>query len=102
MIHPSIQNKIPSIVEILKAHNVQRAYAFGSVCTATFNSESDIDLLVSFDMKEPFDGYTENIWKLEDELQKLLNRNIDLVPEHTLSNRYFIEELEKTKTTLYE
>lgn len=102
MLHPSIQNKITSIVAILKEHKVKRAYAFGSVCTGDFNSESDIDLLIAFDIKEPFDGYAENYWNLEDQLKALLNRNVDIVPEHTLSNPYFIKEMEKTKTMLYE
>jgi predicted nucleotidyltransferase len=61
-----------------------------------------VDLLIAFDIDEPFNGYTENFWQMEDELKKLLNRNVDLVPEHTLKNPYFIEELKKTKTTLYE
>jgi uncharacterized protein len=102
MIHSSIQINVPEVVRILKVHKVKRAYAFGSVCTNDFNQESGVDLLIAFDITEPFEGYTENFWKMEDELQKLLQRNVDLVPEHTLKNPYFIRELEKTKTVLYE
>ena len=102
MLNPEIQNKIPEVVKILKSHRVKRAYAFGSVCTEEFNKDSDVDLIVAFDIHEPFDGYAENFWSMEDELMKVLKRKVDLVPEHTLKNPYFISEMEKTKTILYE
>jgi predicted nucleotidyltransferase len=99
---PVLKNNLPQLITILKAHKVKRAYAFGSVCTDSFNDESDIDLLVAFDIQEPFDGYAENFWSMEDHVKSLLKREVDLVPEHTLKNPYFIKVLEKTKTPLYE
>ncbi len=102
MIHLSVQNKLPEIIQTLKEHKVKRAYAFGSVCTNEFNSESDIDLLIAFDVDEPFDGYAENLWKLEEELHSITKRKVELIPVHTLRNPYFIMEVEKTKTALYE
>jgi predicted nucleotidyltransferase len=35
-------------------------------------------------------------------LQKLMNREIDLVSENTLKNPYFSKVLDKTKTSIYE
>jgi uncharacterized protein len=102
MIHPQVEPYLPEMIEVLKEHKVKRAYAFGSVCTEQFNDDSDIDLLIAFDIQEPFAGYAENFWAMEDKLKALLRRDVDLVPEHTLQNPYFIKVMEQTKTTLYE
>ena len=101
-LHPSFILKLPEVKRLLKEHKVKRAYAFGSVCTDNFKENSDIDLLIAFDIEEPFAGYADNFWDMETKLKIILNRNVDLVPEHKLSNKYFIEELNKTKTILYE
>lgn len=102
MLHPSIQAFLPQIVTLLKDHKVKRAYLFGSVCTDRFNNDSDVDLLIDFGISEPFEGYAENFWNLEEQLQRLLNRSVDLVPQHTLRNSYFISSVNKTRLALYE
>jgi predicted nucleotidyltransferase len=101
MLQPILRDNLTRVAELLKVHKVKRAYAFGSVCTEHFTEESDIDLLIAFE-KVPFDGYAQNFWDLEAKLQKLLNRQVDLVPEHTLRNPYFIRVVNKTKTPIYE
>jgi len=102
MINEQVQPYLPKVIETLKAHGVKRAYAFGSVCTEHFSKESDIDLLIDFDINKPFDGYAENFWEMEDKLREILQRKVDLVPAHTLKNPYFVEVLNRTKTALYE
>ncbi len=102
MINSQLQNVLPEVIQVLKSHKVKRAYAFGSVCTDRFNSESDIDLLIAFESNEPFDGYAQNFWDMEEKLQMILKRKVDLLPEHSLHNPYFIKVMEKTKTPLYE
>lgn len=101
MIHHTVQAKMPQVVSILQKHRVKRAYAFGTVCTDAYNDKSDIDILVAFDMDEPFEGYSENFWKMEDALSQLLSRNVELIPEHTLKNPYVIHELEKNKVEIF-
>lgn len=92
-------------IEKLKAlcvqYNVRSLYAFGSVCTEKFNKNSDIDLLVSF---KPMDygDYADNYFELTDELEKILNRPVELVTDKSLGNPYFIESINQTKTPLYE
>ena len=39
---------------------------------------------------------------LEDSLKALLKRDVDVITERTLRNRYFIEEVKKTQTKIYE
>ncbi len=102
MLHPIFEEKLPEVKRLLKEHHVKRAYAFGSVVNGKFTDKGDIAFLIAFDITEQFDGYAQNFRDMQDKLKALLNRNVDLVPEHTLSNKYFIDEMNKTKTLLYE
>ena len=102
MVAQLLKDKLPEVIQILKSHRVRKAYAFGSVCTDKFNSKSDIDLLIDFNLEDSFSGYAENFWRLEDRLKTILNREVDLLPTHTLRNPYFINEIEETKIVLYE
>ncbi len=96
-----IQQKLPEIVQILKAHRVRRAYLFGSAATERFHDDSDVDFLVTF-RRVPFGEYAENYWSLEDALQNLLHRKVDVVVEKTLTNPYLIKSINRTKVLIYE
>ena len=101
MIDPFLQQKLPQVVSLFKKHGVLEAYAFGSVCTGNFNSESDIDILVDFDKNMKPEEKGEMIWRVWDALESLFNRKVDLVTETSLTNPYFIEELNEKKVLLY-
>ena len=102
MINGSIQNSLDVLIRILKAHRVERAYLFGSVCTENFNAESDVDLLIAFDKSlSPLKRGALHL-NLYDEIEKVLNRKVDLITEDYLTNPYFIKVMNKTKTVLYE
>ncbi len=96
-----LKNNLEELTRILKSHRITKAYAFGSVCTDDFNDESDVDLIIK--MEEGIDPieYGEHYFKAMYELQKLLNREVDLVAEETIVNPYFIKVIEKTKTLIY-
>jgi len=86
---------------MLKQHKVERAYAFGSLCTDQFDDNSDIDLLISFNEGlNPVDQ-GEQWWDLYDSLKDYLHREMDLVTEKSLHNPYFIRELNQTKQMMY-
>jgi predicted nucleotidyltransferase len=98
----AIQNKIPSIIALMKMHRVKRAYAFGSVVKGDFNKDSDIDLLIAFeDNLDPVE-YGQHYFDLADQLEELLKRPVDLITEASLKNPYFIKSLNETKIPLYE
>jgi predicted nucleotidyltransferase len=103
MIHSSVQNKLPLIIETLKRHRVKKAFLFGSVCSDNFNPEtSDMDILISFQSDQPFEGYADNFLSLEKRLEEISGRKIDLVVDTTLRNPFLIRTIEKTKMVLYE
>ncbi|MBP5998882.1 MAG: nucleotidyltransferase domain-containing protein [Sediminibacterium sp.] len=92
------KNEINALCE---SHRVKNLYAFGSVLTSNFNSNSDIDLLVDFkdlDIKD----YADNYFDLKFSLQNILNRSVDLLELHAVKNPYFKQALDKTKVLVYE
>lgn len=98
--HKIINNNIDKIKTLCKTYNVKSLFAFGSVCTNKFNSTSDIDLLVSF---KPMDyaDYADNYFILADEFEGIFNRHVDLVTDKSLSNPFFINSVNQTKTIIY-
>ncbi len=97
MLNSIIVNNLSEIKRLLNQYKVKRAYAFGSVCTARFNEQSDIDLLIAFhDNMEPIE-YGDNYFSLANALEKLFHRHVDLVTEPTLRNPYFIKSVNETK-----
>ncbi len=83
-------------------YKVKRAYAFESLGAEAFNANSDVDLLVKFeDGIEPMD-YSDNYFNLLFRLRGFLGREVDLVPETSLKNLYFINSVSRTKETIYE
>ena len=95
-----IQNNLHQIIGLSKAHKVERLHLFGSACTDKFNAESDIDLLVKFG-DVPLEEYADNYFDLKEALEELLDREVELVSEETLSNPYFIKSVEKNRIHLY-
>lgn len=86
--------------KLCESHKVKSLYAFGSVLTENFNSESDIDFLVNFHEMELLE-YSDNYFDFLFSLEKLFNRKIDLVTEKSLKNPYFIEKINQTKKLVY-
>lgn len=91
-----------NIIEKLCVHlKVKRLYAFGSVLTDQFNSESDIDFIVDFEAME-IENYADNYFDLKFSLQDILKRPVDLLEEKTLKNPYFIQSISQNRTIVYE
>jgi predicted nucleotidyltransferase len=65
-----------------------------------FKADSDIDLVVDFDEKDPF-IYTDLYFNLKSKLEDLLKRQVDLLEERGIKNRFFRQQLESTKVPLY-
>lgn len=97
-----IENNKSRIVEICRKLLVKRIYVFGSVVSAGFRPDSDIDFLISFQDGISIEDYTENYFSLHYHLRDLLKSEIDITTEKTLSNPYLIESINKSKRLIYE
>jgi predicted nucleotidyltransferase len=90
-----------AINALCEKHKVAKLYAFGSVLSTAFNDESDVDFLVEFHIQD-IDRYVTNFFTLKEELETLFNREVDLIEYRSISNPYFKEEIDETKSLLYE
>jgi uncharacterized protein len=96
-----IETNIISIEKLCKENKVEKLYAFGSVLSDMFNSESDLDFIVAFDENIELLDYADNYFNFLFSLEDLFKREVDLVTEKSLRNPYFIEELNNTKKLIY-
>ncbi|MDP1622884.1 MAG: nucleotidyltransferase domain-containing protein [Bacteroidales bacterium] len=95
-----IRQHTDEIVRLCDKHYVSELYVFGSVLTSTFNSDSDIDLLVRFGNVNLMD-YFDNYMDFKESLEKLFNRTVDLVETQTLKNPILKRAIENQKKLIY-
>ena len=88
------------IERLCKIYNVKSLYAFGSVLSDKFNSKSDIDFIVDFDLPE-ISRYADNYYALKFSLEDVLKRQIDLLEEKAIKNPYFIQSIENQRQLIY-
>jgi predicted nucleotidyltransferase len=81
-------------------HKVRTLYAFGSVLTPNFNTNSDIDLIVDF-MEIDVKDYADNYFDFKFSLQDIFNRPVDLLEEQAIKNPYFKQVVNQTKELVY-
>ncbi len=95
-----LQNNTEQINQLCKNYKVKNMYAFGSVLTNRFDKNSDIDLLVTFD-NVSLEIYADNYYDLKFSLEKLLNREIDLLEEKAIKNPYLKKSIDEHKKIIY-
>ena len=83
-------------------YKVKQMYAFGSVLTEKFSSNSDIDLKISMLDNLSALEYGENVLALWNELELLFNRPVDLLTEETIQNPFLKKEIEQTQILVYD
>jgi len=90
-----------NIRALCKKHRVRSLYVFGSAAVGKSGKDSDVDLLVTF---EPgfIKGYLSNYFSMTNELERIFNKNVDLVEQNAMINPYFIKSVNESKVLLYE
>ena len=99
---PFLTEKLPELQQKCKAFGVKRLFVFGSVVGNNFGPKSDIDFLLAFNENLSIEEYTNNYFLLHDFLENLFGREVDIVTENSLSNPYFIKQLNQSKQLIYE
>ncbi len=79
---------------------MKQLYAFGSILTERFNTNSDIDLIVDFNPLE-IEDYADNYYDLKFSLEDLLEKPVDLLEEKAIKNPYFPEAIRKQRQLIY-
>lgn len=94
------QSTLKQIEELCKTNKVKSLFAFGSVIRNDFNANSDIDLVVEIDEKDPF-KYTDFYFDLKSKLESIFKRNVDLLEDKAIKNKIFRQELDNSKVKIY-
>ncbi len=95
-----LEKNIERIRGLCIKHKVTKLFVFGSVLTDDFNKSSDIDFLVDFSGVDLYD-YADNYFDLKTSLEKLLNRQIDLLEEKAIKNPYLRKSIDSSKQLIY-
>src|SRR5690554_3281252 len=95
-----LRQHINSIKKLCKENNVHTLFAFGSVVTDQFSDNSDVDFVVDIQDQDPI-SYADKYFNLKFQLEKLLNRSVDLLESKSIKNKYLKSEIERTKILIY-
>ena len=95
-----IDQNIKQKIQLCEANKVRTLFAFGSVTTDRFNSDSDIDLVVDIDDNDPI-SYTDKYFNLKFQLEEIFKRHIDLLEQKAIRNKFLKGEIERTKVQIY-
>ncbi|MDO9349778.1 MAG: nucleotidyltransferase domain-containing protein [Deltaproteobacteria bacterium] len=100
---PLIEKNRRAIEELCRKYYATRLEIFGSAASDNFIPErSDIDFLVKFQPDSDLGPWMAHYFDFRDELGELLGFKVDLVMESSLTNPYFIKEVNRTRKLLYE
>ncbi|TAN02170.1 MAG: nucleotidyltransferase domain-containing protein [Chitinophagaceae bacterium] len=89
-----------TVSDYFKDKPVKRVYLFGSYARGDANENSDVDLLVELDDSKKKVSLFE-LLKLNTDLEEKLNRNVQLIEEAFVYNR-FLPFIQKDKIKIYE
>ena len=86
-----IEPFLPEIEKICKKYEAKSLTLFGSALTEEFDPDnSDLDFLL--ELITPEDGFNK-YFGIKEELEKLLNREVDLVMPKAIRNPYLKESI---------
>ena len=95
-----LNKNIDEIIRLCEINTVRSLFAFGSITTDKFKPNSDIDLIVDIDDNDPI-SYSEKYFNLKFELEEILKREIDLLEQKAIRNKYFKNEIDRTIVKIY-
>ena len=89
-----------SLSELCQQYRVKTLYAFGSVLTERFGTDSDVDLIVEFD-KQAIDDYFLNYFDFKYSLEDVFKRKVDLLEGQAIRNPVLRRTIERNKQLIY-
>ena len=86
--------------EICQTWHITQLSLFGSVLREDFSPDSDIDVLLTFDPAANWSLF--DLMDLQENLQQILGRKVDLVEQKAIRNPYRRESIMATRKIIYE
>ena len=97
-----VKQKKNEIATLCRTFQVARLDLFGSAATGKFNPESsDLDFMIEFENRSA-PGLLNRYLDFAEALEKLFNRHVDWITQHSIRNPYFQKAIAATKEPLYE
>lgn len=101
MITDQMRERQPALVELCQRYVVTRLEIFGSAANGRFDSGySDVDFLIDLG-PHPVLSRFEQYFGLQEALQALVGRSVELVMVDALRNPYFIDSVNQARQLLY-
>ena len=86
---------------LCRRYSVLRLDLFGSAATGAYRpGESDLDFVVEF-LPATAETYSDTYFGLLRELKQLFKERVDLVVGSAITNPYFLQAVEETRTPIY-
>lgn len=95
-----LSKHIDQIRKLCTSNKVKSLFAFGSVTRDDFSEASDIDLLIDIEQADPI-AYSDSYFELKFQLEKLFQRDVDLLEQNAIRNPYLQKEIDQTKVLIY-
>lgn len=96
-----IEKHREQVAELCRLYGVRRLELFGSAARGDFDSaRSDLDFLVEF-LSNDWHGAADRWFGLQEGLESLFKRRVDLVSMSAVKNPYFIQVANQHKVPLY-
>jgi predicted nucleotidyltransferase len=95
-----LSGNIDKIKALCDQFHVRSLFAFGSVTNNSFKSSSDIDLVVDIESEDPL-SYSDYYFGLKFQLEKLFQRQIDLLESRSIKNPFLKNKIDNTKILVY-
>lgn len=100
----AVRSNLDKIIEVCRQMQVKSLYLFGSGAREEdYTVSSDLDFLIRFDYGidgMPVGGY--DYFDLLFKLEEITGRQVDLVAEERIRNKYFLKSILEDKVKIYE
>ena len=84
MLLTELHDQKDNIISVAKKYGASGLQVFGSVARGQEREDSDVDIIVS--LPKGYDMFKQRL-ALQDELQRIIGKNVDLVVKHEI-NKY--------------
>jgi uncharacterized protein len=93
------EKMMQKLIKIARDFGIKELFLFGSILRDDFNANSDVDIMVSF--AEGLDISLFEVNLLQEKLEKIFKRRVDIVEKEALNNPYRKKEILKTARRIY-
>jgi predicted nucleotidyltransferase len=99
--HHQIASHLAELRVLCRRFGVARMEVFGSAARGDFDpSTSDVDFLVEFQVVERL-APLQQYFGLNEGLERLLNRHVDLIESDAVRNPYVLAEINRARELVY-